>query len=109
MAWRAALLGRWFDRPVVMSAPGTDVSLIPEWRLQRDDPVGSVRAGAGDDGCRQLRDALIELGAAPGQIGRTPTASTRPVPPARGSPSGVASLIDGAAVLSVGALIDRKA
>ena len=31
----AALLGRWFEKPVVITGRGTDLNLIPQYRLPR--------------------------------------------------------------------------
>ncbi len=60
----AILLGRHFGKPVVITARGTDINLIPQYRL----PRAMIRwAAARSDGmitvCAALKDALVDLGA----------------------------------------------
>jgi glycosyltransferase involved in cell wall biosynthesis len=65
----ASLLGRWFDRPVLGSALGTDVSTIPEHRLPRAMILAGVERMAGvTTVCAALRDGLIDLGADPAKL-----------------------------------------
>lgn len=107
----AALLGKWFDRPVVMSALGTDVSLIPNWRLPRAMILWAVRrAGAVTAVAAALRDALIDLGAAPDKLAVVEHGVDLDLfhPPVDRDASRRALGIAGPAVLSVGHLIDRK-
>jgi teichuronic acid biosynthesis glycosyltransferase TuaC len=65
----AVLLGRFFNKPVVITARGSDISLIPQfavprrliqWAIRRADAMITV--------CEALRQELIELGAAPEQV-----------------------------------------
>ena len=107
----AALLGRWFDRPVVGSALGTDVSLIPDWRLPRAMILKAVgRMAAVTTVCGALRDGLIDLGADPAK----PTVVEHGVdlelfrPPADRAALRHELALEGPALLSVGHLIDRK-
>lgn len=59
----AALLARWFDRPLVITARGTDINLIPRYRLPRRMIQWAAReAAALITVCQALKDALIELG-----------------------------------------------
>lgn len=65
----ATLLGRWFDRPVVGSALGTDVSTIPAWRLPRAMILAAVKRMAHvTTVCAALRTELVALGADPGKV-----------------------------------------
>jgi len=60
----AALLGLLFQRPVVLTAFGSDVSQIPDWRLPRAAILWALRrAGQTTAVCEALLDRLVELGA----------------------------------------------
>jgi len=65
----AAMLGRHFNKPVVITARGSDVSLLPQYRLPRRM---ILRAAAEADGvvtvCQALRSELAALGADPDRI-----------------------------------------
>ena len=65
----AVWLGGHLDIPVVVTARGTDVNLIPEFRIPRR-LIG--RAAAEADGlitvCQALKDELIELGVTPERV-----------------------------------------
>ncbi|MBL27590.1 MAG: glycosyl transferase family 1 [Rhodospirillaceae bacterium] len=59
----AALLGRLLDKPVVITARGTDLNLIPQYRLpRRMIRFAASRAAALITVCQALKDSLIELG-----------------------------------------------
>jgi teichuronic acid biosynthesis glycosyltransferase TuaC len=59
----AILLGRRFARPVVITARGNDLSLIPRHRLPRRMIVWAASRAAGlVTVCRALKDVLVELG-----------------------------------------------
>ncbi len=65
----AALLGRHFRRPVVITGRGTDLTLIPNYRLARS----MIRWAAGEAAglitvCASLRDNLAALGVAPERV-----------------------------------------
>ena len=107
----AVMLGAMFDRPVVMSALGTDVSLIPDWRIQRKLILWAcARAGAVTCVAGALRDALIDLGAAPDKVAVVEHGVDLNLfhPPADRMALRASLGITGPAVLSVGHLIDRK-
>ena len=107
----AAWLARRFDRPFVMSALGTDVSLIPDWAPSRAMILRAVAASAATTGvCRALTDRLAALGADPAKLHvvehGVDLALFRP-------PTDRAELrremgLAGPTALSVGHLIDRK-
>ncbi len=59
----AALLGRLLGKPVVLTAYGTDVNLMPRYRLPRRMIRWACgRAAAVTTVCAALRDSLVELG-----------------------------------------------
>ena len=60
----AIMLGRHFGRPVTITARGTDINLIPEYRLPRRMIQWAARESAGMiTVCAALKDGLVELGA----------------------------------------------
>jgi len=60
----AALLGRWFDKPVVVTARGTDVNLLPQYAIPRRLIRWTARQAAASVGVsRALTEALALLGA----------------------------------------------
>lgn len=59
----AAILGRHFGKPVVMTARGTDVTLIPRYRLARAMILWAARSAAAIiTVSRSLKDGLAALG-----------------------------------------------
>ncbi|MEE9344839.1 MAG: glycosyltransferase family 4 protein [Methylococcales bacterium] len=59
----ATLLGQWLGCPVVISARGTDINLIPDYRLPRCMIVWAAEhAKAIITVCQSLKDRLIKLG-----------------------------------------------
>jgi glycosyltransferase involved in cell wall biosynthesis len=61
----AALLGRWFGRPVVITGRGTDLNFIPRYALpRRQIQWAARRAAAMITVCQALKDSLVDLGAA---------------------------------------------
>ncbi len=59
----ATLLGRWLGKPVVVTARGTDINLIPEYRLPRALIRRAARRCAGMVAvCEALREAMAALG-----------------------------------------------
>jgi teichuronic acid biosynthesis glycosyltransferase TuaC len=59
----AALLGRHFGKPVVISALGTDVNLVPRYWLPRQMILWAARHAAGMiTVARALKDKLVALG-----------------------------------------------
>jgi glycosyltransferase involved in cell wall biosynthesis len=65
----AAILGVWFRKPVVITAFGTDVSIIPNNRLlRRQIQWAAERADGITTVCQALKDALVDLGASASKI-----------------------------------------
>ena len=65
----AMILGRLLRRPVLTTAFGTDVSLIPRGSLSRAQTVWAARRSAGVTAvCRALKDELVRLGVADRQV-----------------------------------------
>jgi glycosyltransferase involved in cell wall biosynthesis len=65
----AVMLGRYFNKPVVISARGSDITLLPQYRL----PRRMIRwAAANADHvitvCNALRDEVIALGVEPARV-----------------------------------------
>lgn len=59
----AVLLGRYLDLPVTITARGTDVNLIPEFRLPRAMIKWAARQAKGViTVCQALKDELVEMG-----------------------------------------------
>jgi teichuronic acid biosynthesis glycosyltransferase TuaC len=59
----AALLGALLHRPVLVTAFGTDVSLVPRYIIPRAQLLWAVRRAAGVTAvCQALKDCLVELG-----------------------------------------------
>jgi glycosyltransferase involved in cell wall biosynthesis len=60
----AALLGRWFDKPVIASVLGDDVIMLPKFRLPRRMILWTAARCAGVTSvCQALKDRLVEVGA----------------------------------------------
>ncbi len=60
----AIMLGRAFNKPVTITARGTDINLIPRYRLPRKMILWAAERAAGMiTVCAALRDELVELGA----------------------------------------------
>ena len=59
----AVMLGRMLNRPVVMTARGNDVSLMPQYALPRAMILWAAKhSNAIVTVCRALKDSLLELG-----------------------------------------------
>lgn len=59
----ALLLGRWFNKPVVITARGTDISLMPSYLLSRRMILWASRHSAGMiTVCQALKNAMVQLG-----------------------------------------------
>lgn len=59
----AALLASWFDKPLVITARGTDLNLIPSYRIPRSwIRWAESKATASIGVCKALMDQLIQLG-----------------------------------------------
>jgi teichuronic acid biosynthesis glycosyltransferase TuaC len=108
----AALLGRHLGKPVVITARGTDVNLIPEYRMPRRLVRWAAARAAGLIAVSQaLRARLIELGV-PGsriEVLRNGVDLDLFAPDDRAAARRELGLDpDGPIVLSVGSLIPRK-
>jgi len=65
----AIMLGRYFNKPVVITARGTDINLIPKFPLPRKMVLWAARKAAGViTVCQALKTEMVELGAAPEKI-----------------------------------------
>jgi teichuronic acid biosynthesis glycosyltransferase TuaC len=59
----ALLLGYWFNKPVVITARGTDISLLPFYTLPRKMILWAARHAAGMiTVCQALKVAMVKLG-----------------------------------------------
>jgi glycosyltransferase involved in cell wall biosynthesis len=107
----ASWLGRALGLPVVATARGTDVSLIPRFRAPRAMIRGLIRDSAAlITVSSALRDALLELGAPPDKVtvlrNGVDTALFRP--PADRSALRARLGFNRPTLISVGLLIERK-
>lgn len=60
----AALLARDFQKPLTITARGTDINLIPKFRLPRKQILWAADQAAGMiTVCQALKDSLVEIGA----------------------------------------------
>lgn len=106
----AAMLARAFDKPFCVTARGTDINLIPDYRLPRKQIQWAAgRADAMITVCQALKDGLIALGAAPDRI----TVLRNGVDLEKFQPGDRAAAraalgLDGRVLASVGLLIERK-
>ena len=107
----ASLLARWFNRPYLMTALGSDVSLIPRFPRERRMIVRAVeRAYAVTAVCGALRDELVSIGVASDKVHVVEHGVDldmfRPPEDRRALRRSLG--MDGPTLLSVGHLIDRK-
>lgn len=106
-----SILARRFDRPFVMSALGTDVSLIPDWRPSRAMILHAIeRSAVTTTVAGALRDALIGMGASPDKLVVVEHGVDLDLfrPLADRTAARAALGLTGPTLLSVGHLIDRK-
>ena len=107
----AGMLARRFDRPFVMSALGTDVSLIAEWAPSRAMILNAVAHSAATTGvCRALTDRLAVLGTDPAKLHVVEHGVDLALfrPPTDRNAARAALGLTGPTILSIGHLIDRK-
>lgn len=65
----AVLLGRWFNKPVVITARGSDLNLLPSYRIPRKwIQWASRRADGLITVSGALKHILVQLGAAPAKV-----------------------------------------
>jgi teichuronic acid biosynthesis glycosyltransferase TuaC len=109
----AVMLGKYFNKPVVVTARGTDINLIPQYARPRQLILHAARdADAVITVCQALKDEMVELGVAPAHI--TPLRNgvdlERFVPADRAQARASIGLAPGRfTLLSVGLLDPRKA
>ena len=61
----AAMLGKWFKKPVVITGRGTDLNYLPKFPLPRRQILWAASQAAGMiTVCQALKDSLVELGVA---------------------------------------------
>jgi glycosyltransferase involved in cell wall biosynthesis len=66
----AAMLARSLNKPLIITAYGTDINLIPRWPLPRRQIVWAARrADAMTAVCQSLKDAMIDIGVNGDRIG----------------------------------------
>jgi glycosyltransferase involved in cell wall biosynthesis len=107
----AALIGSWLDVPVTITARGTDISLIPRYRLPRAwIRWAARRSDASVAVCEALRREMVELGIEQDRIrvlrNGVDLELFRPLE--RGAARAELGLGPGRWLLSVGQLIERK-
>ncbi|MBK4734291.1 glycosyltransferase family 4 protein [Noviherbaspirillum pedocola] len=65
----AVMLGRYFNKPVVITARGTDINLVPQYALPRRMIRWAAEHAAGMiTVCNALKDEMVGLGIAPDRI-----------------------------------------
>lgn len=65
----AAMIGRLLKKPVVITSRGTDINLIPAYRIPRRQILWAARQASGlITVCQALKDTLVEMGVAPEKI-----------------------------------------
>ena len=107
----ATWLGRHFGLPVVMTARGTDVNLIPRYQIPRRLIQGAIRdAAALVAVSAALKDVLVELGAPDDKVTvlRNGVETDLFHPPADRESARAALGLQGPTLISVGGLIERK-
>jgi len=59
----AVMLGQYFNKPVVITARGTDINLIPQYALPKKQLMWAAEHAAGMiTVCNALRDEMVQLG-----------------------------------------------
>jgi teichuronic acid biosynthesis glycosyltransferase TuaC len=107
----ATWLGRRFGLPVVMTARGTDVNLIPRYPIPRRLIQGAIRdASALIAVSAALKDVLVELGAPDDKVTvlRNGVETSLFHPPKDRPALRTALGLNGPTLISVGGLIERK-
>ena len=65
----AVMLGKYFNKPVVVTARGSDINLLPQYRLPRKMILwAAANARAVITVCSYLKDEMVRLGVDPGRI-----------------------------------------
>jgi glycosyltransferase involved in cell wall biosynthesis len=109
----AVMLGKYFNKPVVVTARGTDINLIPRFERPRRLILEAARQADGIiTVCKALKEEMVQLGVAPDNI--TPLRNgvdlERFQPLDRAAARAAVGLVPGRfTLLSVGLLDPRKA
>lgn len=107
----AVLLGRWLNKPVVITARGTDVNLIPRYRIPRAFIRWAGRRAAHLIAvCQALKDAMVELGIPAERVTvlRNGVDLSLFQPLDRAQARAALGIGPGRVLLSVGHLVERK-
>lgn len=107
----AVMLGRTFNKPVVITARGTDLNLIPQYpRPRRMIQWAAARAAGMITVCQALKDVLVELGVPAERVTvlRNGVDLKMFQPPQDRTALRRSLNMTGTALLSVGHLIERK-
>jgi glycosyltransferase involved in cell wall biosynthesis len=107
----AALLARWLERPLVITARGTDINLIPAHAIPRRMVLWASRVAAHSISvCEALRTEMIALGMPPERVTtlRNGVDLQRFAPVERDAARARLGWGAGHVLLSVGLLIERK-
>ena len=65
----AVMLGKHFNKPVVVTARGSDINLLPQFTLPRRMILWAARNAHGSiTVCQALKDEMARLGVAPGSV-----------------------------------------
>jgi glycosyltransferase involved in cell wall biosynthesis len=108
-----ALLGRWFGKPVVITARGTDLSLIPQYPLpRRQIQWAAAEAAHMITVCQALKEALVDLDVAGERVtvlrNGVDLETFKPLADAARAAARTRFGMNGFALASVGGLIERK-
>lgn len=106
----AVMIGRMLNKPVVITARGTDINLIPAYALPRRQIIWAAEQASGlITVCQALKDTLIEMGVPDSKIHalRNGVDLVRFHPQDRSSARAKLG-VSGKALLSVGHLVERK-
>ena len=107
----AVLLGEWLNKPVVITARGTDVNLIPKYRIPRRWILwAAAKSAAMITVSESLRRRLVEIGADPEKVMTMRNGVDLGVFCPLPNRSGIREdlKLEGFTLLSVGHLIERK-
>lgn len=111
----AAMLGKWFKKPVVITGRGTDLNYLPKFPLPRRQIKWAASQAAGMiTVCQALKDSLVELGVAQHRVtvlrNGVDLQLFRPFGDEmeRAEARGKFGMGQGPALVSVGQLIERK-
>lgn len=106
----AVMLGRYFNLPVVVTARGTDVNVIPRYALARRQLTWAVQQAAGIiTVCADLKRLVMELGASSDRVRVLRNGvDLRAFRPVDRNSARARFKVTGPTVVSVGGLIPRK-